>query len=191
MAVIIALTGGSHSGKTTLAELAVARFPERFWIAREAATILIGRNNIDQTKLTKDARRQLQLEIFNLQRQLEASAPTGRVILADRATIDGAAYWPGGPEDFWRGTQSRHEDELSRYFAAIWLESAAAISVYSRTGVRTESGAEALDLGERIRGLWAQHPRLHVIPAMENFGDKVMMFFSLLGSITHFANNVS
>ncbi len=183
MEKIIAVTGGSCSGKTTLAESATLHYPELFWIAREAARILIAEQRIDQTLLTAEGRCQLQLGIFALQRKLERSAPIGKIVLADRATIDGAAYWPNGPEDFWLATGSQYDQELSRYHTAIWLESAAAIGAYSQNALRPESAEESLALGAKIRALWMKHPRLHIIPAAENFADKASAFFSVLLSV--------
>ena len=191
MSTVIAVTGGSCSGKTTFAEAAASHYPDLFWVAREAARVLIEQQRIDQTTLTAEGRRQLQLQIFALQRKLEGSAPTGKIILADRATIDGAAYWPGGPDDFWLATGSRHDQELSRYHGAIWLESAAAVGNYSPNSVRPESGEESLDLGTKIQALWMKHPRLYIITAAANFSDKASAFyralFALAGPLVDFS----
>jgi predicted ATPase len=180
---IIAVTGGSCSGKTTLAESAAAHFPDTFWVAAEAARILIEQARVDQTLLTADGRRQLQLDIYALQRRIEDSAPASRIVLADRGSIDSASYWPEGPAHFWQTVGSTYERELARYHAAIWLESAAAVGAYASSATRPESGGESLSQGDRIRSLWADHPNLHIVPAAARFEDKAADFLSVLSAV--------
>lgn len=42
------------------------------------------------------------------------------IVLCDRGTADGAAYWPG-PDDLWSAVGTSLEDQLRRYDAVIHL----------------------------------------------------------------------
>ena len=52
-----------------------------------------------------------------------------RILLCDRGTLDGAAYWPGEPEEFFAAIGTSLEAELARYDAVIFFETAAAGAV--------------------------------------------------------------
>ena len=43
-----------------------------------------------------------------------------RIILSDRGSLAGLAYWPGPEQDFFTTMHSSLEDELSRYDAVIF-----------------------------------------------------------------------
>ena len=97
-----------------------------------------------------DAQRSVQRAIFEVQRSLEdiqASLFPDRVLLCDRGTIDGGAYWPDGDGAFFEAMGTTHEAELGRYDAVLFFESAAA------AGLAIEAGALGLPvvLDERLR----------------------------------------
>src|SRR6187549_2463966 len=92
----IVLTGGPGGGKTTAADMFRREIGERVVIVPEAATILFqgGFPRSRQSCALKHA----QTAIFHVQRRLEdvqAVQYPNRVLLCDRGTVDGAAYWPG------------------------------------------------------------------------------------------------
>lgn len=62
-----------------------------------------------------------QRAIFHVQRELEVIGDThnAALVLCDRGTVDGLAYWPGPPEEYWSSLETRQEDELARYDAVI------------------------------------------------------------------------
>ena len=68
-------------------------------------------------------RRAAQRAIFHVERELEATgeAHNAAIMLCDRGTIDGLAYWPGPVENFWASTSSTLDAELARYHAVIHL----------------------------------------------------------------------
>jgi hypothetical protein len=75
----------------------------------------------------------VQRQIYRLQVQQEqdlAQQHPDKILLLDRGTIDGAAYWPEGAEDYWRDLGTTHAAELRRYDLVIWMESAAALGLY-------------------------------------------------------------
>ena len=124
----IVVTGASSSGKSRLVSSLSSSLP---WplplvIIPEVATDLISSRGIDQARLDADARSALQLEIYKEQIRREAAAPRrNHLIVLDRGTVDGAAYWPDGAARFWSAIGSSLAAELARYDAVIWLESAA------------------------------------------------------------------
>src|SRR5690349_6881977 len=97
----IVLTGGPGAGKTATLELIRrASFCDHVQILPEAAGIVFGGGFPRATQI--GARKAAQRAIFHVQRELEeaaAAVDNAAIILCDRGTIDGAAYWPG-PDDY-------------------------------------------------------------------------------------------
>ena len=174
----IVLTGGPGGGKTTAADMLRREFSNRVTLVPEAATMLFlgGFPRVAEP----DAVRSAQSAIFHVQRNLEdvqsASFP-GRILICDRGTVDGAAYWPDGHSDqsFFEALETTLETELARYNHVIFFETAAVggLSIASGNPARIESLQAAVELDKRLRALWSQHPRFHFIPHGPSFLAKI------------------
>lgn len=172
----IVLTGGPGGGKTTAADLYRREIGEEVVIVPEAATLLYlggfprsGENGV---------RRATQRAIYHVQTNLEdvqAAHYSSRVLLCDRGTIDGAAYWPGDPLEFFHHMETSLEKELSRYDAVIFFETAAVggIAIEGGNSARIESLEEALELDRKLKNIWVRHPRFVFVPHNVSFIKKV------------------
>lgn len=115
--------------------------------------------------------RAAQRAIFFTQRELEATEKglNAAIVLCDRGTVDGVAYWPG-PESLWEAVGTTREEQLARYDAVIHLRTPALDSGYNHVNrLRTESAAEAHAIDERILAAWEGHARRTVIDATPDF----------------------
>jgi len=93
----VVLTGGPGGGKTTAADLFRREIGDRVIVVPEAATLLFSGGFPRPTQ--SDAQRSAQCAIYQVQRGLEdiqASQYPERILLCDRGTVDGGAYWPDG-----------------------------------------------------------------------------------------------
>jgi predicted ATPase len=183
----IALTGGPGGGKTTAADMLRREVGERIVVVPESATMLFsgGFPRCDEP----EARRAVQRAIFHVQRNLEdlqSARFPNRVLLCDRGTIDGAAYWPStDPHEFFTELGTTLEQELERYDAVLFFETAAVGDLSIETGnpVRIETNAEAVALDARIRTLWAQHPNFVLIHHNHSFMAKLFEGLHVLGEL--------
>ncbi|QQR92069.1 MAG: AAA family ATPase [Myxococcales bacterium] len=179
----IVLTGGPGGGKTTAADLFRREIGERVVVVPETATMLFagGFPRVDNLH----ARQAAQQAIFHVQRNLEdiqfANYP-GRILLCDRGTVDGAAYWTDGPDEFFLKVGSSLEVELKRYDAVLFFESAAVGGLEIEGGnpqrIEDIEDAKALDL--RLRKLWSAHPNYFFIPHNSSFFQKITFAFAAL-----------
>ncbi len=173
------LTGGPGGGKTTAADLFRREIGEQVVVVPEAATLLYtggfpreGENGV---------RKATQRAIYHVQKNLEdaqAAHYQSRILLCDRGTVDGAAYWPGDKkEDFFTHMGTTLEQELARYDAVIFFETAAVgkISIEGGNPTRIESIEEAILLDQHLRELWSKHPHFVFVPHNQSFIRKVMM----------------
>ncbi len=182
----IVLTGGPGGGKTTAADLFRRELGDRVVIVPEAATLLFsgGFPRYDE----EPARRAVQTAIYHVQRNLEDvqhAAFPGRILLCDRGTVDGAVYWPEDPEGFFEAMGSSIEEELARYDAVVFFESAAVGGDRIEGGnpTRIESDREAIELDGRLRRIWSRHPRFRLIPHSRSFMKKINTGLALLESL--------
>lgn len=182
----IVLTGGPGGGKTTAADLFRREIGERVVIVPEAATLLfLGGFPRAETPL---ARKAAQRAIYHVQRNLEdvqSALYPERILLCDRGTLDGAAYWPGEPEEFFAAIGTSLEAELARYDAVIFFETAAKghIQIEGGNPARTEGEEQALALDTRLRALWQRHQRFVLVPHSPSFFRKITFGLATLESL--------
>jgi predicted ATPase len=182
----IVLTGGPGGGKTTAADLFRREIGERVVIVPEAATLLFsGGFPRAQSALAVHA---VQRAIYHVQRNLEdtqAALFPGRILLCDRGTVDGAAYWPDEPHHFFQAVGSTLDDELARYDAVIFFETAAAggLDIEGGNPVRNESIEQAVALDRRLRTLWSKHPRFVLVPHNPSFFKKISFGLAVIDGI--------
>jgi predicted ATPase len=178
---LVVLTGGPGGGKTAVLEMARRYFCAHVSITPEAASIVFGGGfpRSDSSLV----RREAQKAIFHVQRGLESVALANRqnaVILCDRGTLDGLAYWPGAPRSFFGQFQIDRTEELGRYSAVIHVEVPALGWGYEKNRIRNESALEAHRIDARIKRAWSGHPRILTVGAQAGFLDKLAYAIELL-----------
>lgn len=174
----IALTGGPGAGKTAVLELVHRLLCEHVRVLPEAAGIVFGGGF--PRGPTDAVRRAEQRAIFYLQRELEATADDSElaIVLCDRGTVDGAAYWPG-PGDLWSSVGTTLDEQLARYDTVIHMRTP--VAGYNHANpLRVESAAEARAIDDRIAELWARHPRRFEVPAEVDFFAKAAHAIQIL-----------
>jgi predicted ATPase len=165
----IVLTGGPGAGKTAILEFMRLAFCRHVIILPEAAGILFSGGfprNHSPTRLMAAQR-----AIFHVQRQLEETTAedNAAIIVCDRGTPDGSAYWPG-PGTLWDAVGTTPEAELERYATVVHLRTPSDANGYNfRNPLRTESVAEAMEIDRRIEAVWSPHPGYVEVPAADDF----------------------
>lgn len=153
------LTGGPGAGKTAVLELIRLFFCVHVKTLRESAGIVFGggfpRNQ------HWELRQAAQQAIYHVQRSLELTGDVDHaaVVLCDRGTIDGAAYWQG-PGTLWSAVGTTLDAEIARYHAVIHLRTPTSPDAYGHENpLRIESLDEAAAIDARIAESWSTHPR--------------------------------
>ncbi|HEX5059980.1 MAG TPA: ATP-binding protein [Kofleriaceae bacterium] len=165
------MTGGPGAGKTALLEVAQRELCRHVVVLPEAASILWRGQFPRRTSLA--ARQAAQRTIARVQLELQRMTLEeghAAVILCDRGTLDGLAYWPGAPENYFAALGSTREQELARYQAVIHMRTPPAHNGYSHANpYRIESAEEAAKLDQLILAAWDGHPRRSVIETEPDF----------------------
>ncbi len=179
---LVVLTGGPGAGKTAVLELIHHHFCEHVVVLPEAAGIVFGGGFPRKPSIV--GREAAQRAIFHVQRELERLAleeQTAAVILCDRGTLDGAAYWPGEAASFFRENEAFMDAELARYGAVIHLRTPPATNGYNQSNaLRIESAREAATIDASILGLWKDHPHRQVVDSTPDFLDKAARVVALV-----------
>ena len=177
----VVLTGGPGAGKTAVLEMVRNSLCRHVRVLPEAASIVFGGGFPREDDLT--CRRAGQRAIYFVQRELEVTgdAHAPAVLLCDRGTLDGLAYWPGPLDDFWGSTHTTLAAELARYDLVVHLRTPRSSQGYNHQNpLRTESASAAAQIDERIRAVWEQHPRRVVVEASGDFLDKAITALGVL-----------
>jgi predicted ATPase len=180
----VVLTGGPGGGKTAVLEVVRKQFCEHVTVLPEAATIVFGGGF--PRRATAAARRGAQRAIFHVQdelEQIEAAEGRAAVVLCDRGVIDGAAYWPGNPAEYWEAVRESEASALARYDAVIHLRVPREGNGYHLTGVRTETAAEAAAIDEKILSVWARHPSRVIVDSEDSFVVKLERTLAAIQSL--------
>jgi predicted ATPase len=182
---LVVVTGGPGAGKTALLEVVKRTYGARVVVLPEAASMLFGGGFPRRT--SDVARRAAQRAIFRVQRELERIAldeSAAPVILCDRGTVDGAAYWPGDPVELFRELGTSLPEELARYALVIHLRTPLDGHGYDHTNpVRIESATQAHAKDEQILEAWKDHPRRVVIDTADDFRFKVARALEVLDEV--------
>jgi predicted ATPase len=185
----IVLTGGPGAGKTVISSAVAAAEPGRYARVPEAATQVYDLLQTRWDRLDLLGRRDVQRRIYRLQREQEealAREHSDKILLLDRGTIDGAAYWPEGPADYWRDLGTTAEAELSRYDAVVWLQTSAALGLYDHDAsnpCRFEHPEAAIASGNLLKILWGGHPRVVEVGAYAELAEKVVAVRGVLAGL--------
>lgn len=182
----IVLTGGPCAGKTTITQVIGRVFHDRVVIVPESATMLFkGGFPRWNEPAVRDA---TQRAIYNVQCQLEeayAAHHPGKVLIMDRGTLDGAAYWSTGAKGFFKGVGTTLNKELKRYDQVLFLESAGQddyIINMQKNPARIETWDEARVLDQETRKLWSEHPHLEIIKNRHSFDFKIAQVLKWLNT---------
>ncbi len=171
----LVITGGPSGGKTTIIEILKREYSEEIAVVPEAATILYS-GGFPRIK-TLNGRLAAQRSIFWVQRELEilmAHQYPDRLIVCDRGSLDGAAYWPKqASQDFFNSLKTSEADELDRYDFVLHLDTADENHFDTSNPVRTETHEEALKLNKAILDAWTHHPHRIRIKHQDNFLKKI------------------
>lgn len=172
---LVVLTGGPGGGKTAVLETVRRNFCEHVQVLPEAAGIVFGGGFPREASIP--LRAAAQRAIFHVQRELERAAVETRkaaVVLCDRGTLDGLAYWPLDDESYFMQVGSDRDAELARYAAVIHLRTPPVENGYDHTNpLRVESALEAQAIDARIERAWSLHARRAFVESAPDFLQKV------------------
>ena len=176
----VVLTGGPGAGKTATLEMIKHALCDHVKVVPEAASVVFGGGfpRVASAAGLIAAQR----AIFFVQREMEAAIESERpaMLLCDRGTIDGAAYWPG-PGDLWSAVGTTRAEQLARYHAVIHLRTPSAQGGYNRANpLRTETAEEAAVLDARIVDAWEGHARRTIVSNAIEFPVKAARVLDLI-----------
>jgi predicted ATPase len=174
------LTGGPGAGKTAVLELVKKSFCQHVMVLPESAGIVFGGGFPRRSDITSS--QSAQRAIFYVQRELEnaAEGQNPAVILCDRGTVDGGAYWSGKP-DLWTSVGTTLATQISRYSAVIHLRVPSADRGYDHSNpLRVEDADEAARIDRHIGSLWEKHPSYFSIEPQAAFIEKAARVLDVL-----------
>jgi thymidylate kinase len=180
---LVCITGGPGAGKTAITDVIKREFQTGVLVLPETATMLYA-GGFPRAENSEELR-VIQSAIYHLQSNAESIArirhQKANLIVCDRGTMDGAAYFPGGRNHFLKAVKSTAKKEFDRYDMLIHLETPGAKMGYDFSNpMRTENNRQALKLDQRTQSVWAGHPKRVLIKSRNSFIEKVCEVLDLL-----------
>lgn len=189
----VVLTGGPCSGKSTVMRALAEEFGDTVVLVPEAATILLaGGFPVPGKHLpwSEDWQAHIQPAIVSVQQALEgayllvAQERGAALMVCDRGLLDGAAYTPGGLDEFCRRHAVDANQAAARYHAVIHLESLAVADPEKYGAAGNASRFETLEEAQRLehatREAWSNHPTRHIIENRKGFVSTAAEVFRIL-----------
>lgn len=180
----LAITGGPSGGKTSLLEALKKEKGPQILVVPEAATILF-RGGFPR-KREGAAVERTQRAIFFVQQELEKLIDLekkGSLVICDRGSLDGVAYWPGSEESFFKSLNTNIEAEIARYDFVLHLDTAGPEFYEGENSVRTETYSEAMELNRKIHLAWRNHPQRIVVSSQTEFLKKMTLGLEIIESV--------
>lgn len=192
----IVLTGGPCAGKTTVLEVLRRDFAGQALVVPEVATILLsGGFPIPgkDVKWSPEWQAAFQTAVLPVQIQLEAAYELRAVeqgaslLICDRGVLDGAAYTPGGLEEFCRRYGVDAQEALASYHAVLHLESTAVgdpeFYGQANNSARFEDLEEAARLEHATRAAWQAHPQWTLMSCVGGLEGKIQAVCNTLRAL--------
>lgn len=181
----IVLTGGPGGGKTTAADLLIREFNKNLTVVPESATTLFksGIKRTDDAPKVKSIQKAI-FKIQKIQEELYEELNEHDILLCDRGSLDGLAYWPGENSNFFKEMNTSFEEELNCYQSVIFFETSAKATLNFLSGnpYRIETAKKAIEIDQRLFDIWSKHPNFIFIPNQESFVNKVMVGINTIKS---------
>ncbi len=178
---LVVLTGGPGAGKTAVLEMMRRCLCEHVVLLPEAATVVFGGGF--PRIAAAGGRRAAQRAICAVQRELEMLALAEEppcMVLCDRGTLDGLAYWTGGEGELFADLGLKRSVEIGRYHTVIHMRTPAAPRYENSNALRIETVREAIAIDARIEEAWSGHPRRFVVESLEQFDEKALRASALI-----------
>jgi len=182
----LVITGGPCAGKSSVASMLKEEFADQIITVPEAATLLLSGGfpmpgqHLDWCERWQ---RSFQRSVLQLQKSLEetyalmAERTGASLLICDNGLPSGAAYMPGGINEFIDYFCLDWIKELADYDAVIHLETIA-ISQPQKYGRHNNSSRyttleDAIIHDQIIKEVWENHPRRIIIPSNWSLEDKI------------------
>ncbi|MGE3975507.1 MAG: ATP-binding protein [Bdellovibrionales bacterium] len=181
----IVLTGGPSAGKTTLVQIIEREFRDFVVTVPESASILF-KGGMFRGASELDLIYQ-QRAIYYLQVELETLAQKknpNKVIVCDRGSLDGMAYWPSTSNiSFLESIGTTVSHECERYDWVLHLETSASHAYDISNPIRIESYDQAKIVDEKVKAAWSSHPNRVIIYNSQAFSRKVEQVLKIMHQI--------
>ena len=178
---LVVLTGGPGAGKTAVLEVVQRQLCRHVLVLPEAASIL-WRGQFPR-HATIPGRKAAQRAIVRIQLEMQRmTIEEGRaaLIVCDRGTLDGLAYWPGTEGEYFEDIGSSKPRELARYATVIHMRTPSLHHGYTSTQYRIETAAEAAAIDLRIDAAWSGHPHQVIVDSDDDFVAKLQRALELI-----------
>jgi hypothetical protein len=173
----IVITGAPSSGKsTTLARFAQVLENKAVIVPESAVVLLSGgfpapdHEDIEQIRAFQHAIIKVQ---YGLEIVFANQNPDANLMIFDRGALDGAGFWPPGPENYFAEFKIDIAKEYAEYDYVLFFELPSEKAFGGINRLRFHDYQQCIESEKKLRQIWSKHANFIEIKATENFEDKI------------------
>ncbi|MEK2689633.1 ATP/GTP-binding protein [Bdellovibrio sp. GT3] len=173
----IVLTGAPSSGKSSVMNELKSIYGNQVALIPESAVVLLsgGFPPPQHTELAEI--RAFQNAIVEVQRGLEFilphQNPEAKFMVFDRGTLDGAGFWPPGPEDYLKQFAIDKSAEYRKFTDVLFLELPTPEMFGGVNDKRFHNYQQSLHSEQQLEKAWSGHPGFQKISATPTLQEKI------------------
>ncbi|WP_374079734.1 AAA family ATPase [Bdellovibrio bacteriovorus] len=183
----IVLSGAPSSGKSTALEAIRQSLGDKVILVPESAVVLLSGGFPSPSHDDLEQIHAFQKAILSVQENLESICDRKNVqrlpMIFDRAKLDGAGFWPPGPEHYLATFSVDLKAELARYDHVVFLELPEEEFFGGLLKTRFHDYKQSKESETQLASVWSQHLSFQRIPAQKDFSKKIENVLSVINSL--------
>jgi hypothetical protein len=183
----IVFTGAPSSGKSTIMQRVTEVLGSKAVIVPESAVVLLDGGFPSPAHDDMEQISAFQTAILTVQSGLEIifakQNPAAQLTIYDRGIIDGASFWPPGPDDYVKKFRIDIAKEFTKYNYVLFFELPEEKFFGGINRLRFHNYAQSLQSEKVLKEIWSKHPNYIGIKATEVFEDKIQAALSIIMDI--------
>jgi hypothetical protein len=184
----IVLTGAPSSGKSSVMKELKSLYKDEALLIPEGAVILLGGGFPAPSHGDLEQISYFQQAILDVQAGLEfilpKQNPKAKFAVFDRGSLDGAGFWPPGPEDFLKKYGVDRKKEYAKFTDVLFLELPTPEMYGGMSELRFHNYEQSLASQKHLENVWKDHPRFQKIAATVTAEEKIQAVIQKIKSLT-------
>ncbi|MES2217520.1 MAG: AAA family ATPase [Pseudomonadota bacterium] len=183
----IVFTGAPSTGKSTTMSTLAPILGNNGIIVPESAVVLLSggfpapeHNDMAQIRAFQQAVIPVQM---GLEIVFAKQNPSANLMIFDRGILDGASFWPPGPEDYFAEFKVDVPKEYAKYNYVLFFELPREEFFGGINRLRFHNYAQCLESEKKLKKIWGKHPHFIEIKATEDFNEKIQNAISIVQEI--------
>jgi predicted ATPase len=183
----IVLTGAPSSGKSSTMKELVRVYGNKAVLVPESAVVLLSggfpapmHGDLEQIRAFQRAIVPVQ---WGLETVFSRQNPEAELMVFDRGALDGAGFWPPGPQAYFKEYGLDQQAEFKKFDHVLFMELPTPEQFGGVNALRFHDYQQSLQSEKQLREAWQGHPGFREVKACQSIEEKVQATIALIGEL--------